>query len=438
MEKRIFLPLLSAGIIVLFALMYSYELEVSVTRYGQPSDEYVTIPLEIDDKNPVKIGILHSLTGTMASSESPVVDSTILAIDQLNQRGGILNRQVEYVIADGKSDWPTFASEAQRLIEEEEVDVVFGGWTSASRKTMKPIFETYDHLLFYPVQYEGLEQSKNIVYTGAAPNQQAIPAINWAFENIGTNFYLVGSDYVFPRSVNEIIKYRIHELGGTVVGENYRLLGDTNFDEIIQDIKDKQPDVIINSINGDSNLAFFKNLRESGIFPDDVPTISLSVSENEILSFGNENMIGDYAVWNYFQSIQSKNNLDFVDSFKQKFGQHRTTSDPMEAAYNGVFLYAKAVDKSGTTELDKVRQNLKGSTFSGPGGSIGVDPQNQHLLKTVRVGEILPNGQFLIVSSTEEPIIPITYPKYKSPEDWDSFIDILYNDWGESWSNPGV
>ncbi|MFQ5781902.1 MAG: urea ABC transporter substrate-binding protein [Nitrosopumilus sp.] len=433
---KIFLPLASAVIIFVFALVFSSILQNSLITYEDVVENYETVSFSLDETNPIKIGILHSLSGTMSSSESPVVDATILAINQINDRGGILDRKVDYVIADGKSDWQTFANEAERLIVEEEVDVIFGGWTSASRKTMKPVFEEYNHLLFYPVQYEGLEQSKNIIYTGAAPNQQAIPAVDWAFENIGTNFYLVGSDYVFPRSVNEIIKFRISELGGTVVGEKYRILGDTNFKEIVSDIQNKKPDVIINTINGDSNIAFFKELRDVGILPQNLPTISLSIGENEIQQLGSENMKGDYAVWNYFQSIDTNRNRDFVEAFQKQFGTSRTTSDPMEAAYNGIFLYAKSVEIAGTTDLSVVREVLKGITFSGPGGTIGIDPQNQHLLKIVRVGQILPDGQFKIISSSEDPIPPIPYPKYKSQEDWKLFLWNLYTGWDSSWSNP--
>ena len=438
MEKKIFLPLASAAIIFVFAISFSYNLQESLENYEDVGETYETISFSLDETNPIKIGILHSLSGTMSSSESPVVDATIMAINQINERGGILDRKVDYVVADGKSDWPTFASEAERLIVEEEVDVVFGGWTSASRKTMKPVFEEYDHLLFYPVQYEGLEKSKNIIYTGAAPNQQALPAVDWAFENVGTNFYLVGSDYVFPRSANEIIKFRIVVLGGTVVGEEYRILGDTDFTNIVADIKDKNPDVILNTINGDSNLAFFKQLRDENIFPQDIPTISLSIGENEIQHLGSESMKGDYAVWNYFQSIGTNHNRDFVDAFKEQFGDDRTTSDPMEAAYNGIFLYAKSVEIGGTSELSTVRQTLKGLTFSGPGGPVGIDPQNQHLLKIVRVGQILDDGQFKIISSSEDAISPIPYPKYQTQEEWDSFILNLYTGWNDNWSNPGL
>ena len=391
----------------------------------------------LDEKNPIKVGILHSLSGTMAISETPVVDATLLAIDEINERGGILGKQVIPVIVDGRSDWPTFALEAEKLIVEEEVNVVFGGWTSASRKTMKPVFEEHDHLLFYPVQYEGLEQSPNIIYTGAAPNQQVLPAIEWACENLGKNFFLVGSDYVFPRSVNEIMKEKIFEGGGKVFGEEYRILGDNDFVEIVDKIEQTQPDVILNTINGDSNLSFFEELRSRGITPDKIPTISFSIAEDEIRHLGSEKMHGDYASWNYFQSLENQNNIEFVDSFKTKFGTHRVTDDPMEAGYIGVYLYAKAVEAAGTTDIKKVREKLRGLTISAPEGVVGIDPINQHLSKSVRIGKILESGQFEIVSSSDEPIPPIPYPEYKTKKEWESFLNGLYNEWGNNWANPG-
>ncbi len=404
---------------------------------GQDQDSLpksVIIPL--DEDNPIKVGVLHSLSGTMAISETSVVDATLLAIDEINERGGLLGRKVVPVVVDGQSDWPTFAAEAERLIVEEEVSVIFGGWTSASRKTMKPVFEEYNHLLFYPVQYEGLEQSPNIVYTGAAPNQQVLPAIDWAFENLGTKFFLVGSDYVFPRSANEIMKERITELGGEILGEEYRVLGDRNFVEIVDKIAKTKPDVILNTINGDSNLGFFNELRKKGINSETIPTISFSIAEDEIRHLGAGIMSGDYAAWNYFQSIDLPENKVFVQNFKNKYGPHRVTDDPMEAGYIGVYLFAKAVEKGGSDDVNAIREAVKGITFAAPEGIVGVDPKKQHLSKAVRIGQILEDGQFKIVYSTEEPIHPIPYPNYRSEQEWHEFLDALYNGWGQSWSNP--
>jgi len=392
--------------------------------------------ISLDEDNPIKVGVLHSLSGTMSISETSVVDATLLAIEEINESGGLLGRKIVPIIADGKSDWPTFAVQAERLIVEEKVSAIFGGWTSASRKTMIPVLEEFNHILFYPVQYEGLEQSPNIVYTGAAPNQQILPTIDWAFENLGTKFFLVGSDYVFPRSANPIMKERINELGGEILGEEYVILGERNF-ELVDKIVKTKPDVILNTINGDSNLEFFNELRKKGIESKAIPTISFSIGENEIQRMGAMTMKGDYAAYNYFQSIELPENKIFVQNFKNKYGPHRVISDPMEAGYIGVYLFAKAVEKAGSDDVNAIREAVKGITYAAPEGIVGIDPKTQHLLKVVRIGKILGDGQFKIVYSSEEPIHPIPYPKYKSEQEWNEFLDELYNRWGQRWSNPG-
>lgn len=440
MKKELKIISFATGVCIFIAvftalLIFEQTRQISIseeTNNYLPQSQHI----ELNEKNPIKVGVLHSLSGTMAISERPVVDATLMAIDEINEKGGVLGRKIVPIVVDGRSDWPTFAKEAKRLITEENVSAVFGGWTSASRKTMKPVFEKYDNLLFYPVQYEGLEQSPNIVYTGAAPNQQVIPAIDWAMKNIGTKFFLVGSDYVFPRSANTIMKERINELDGMVVGEEYRVLGEKDFTEIINKIVQTHPDVILNTINGDSNVWFFKELRERGITPQDISTISFSIGENEITQLGAENMKGDYAAWNYFQSIDTKENKDFVTNFKKKFGEYRVTNDPMEAAYVGVNLFARSVEESGSDDVNDIRKSVKGITFAAPEGIVGVDPQTQHLEKVVRIGKILENGQFEIVASSEQAITAIPYPSYKSVNDWNLFLDGLYNDWNQSWSKP--
>ncbi len=440
MKKEIKIISIVAGVCVFVAVFTGLVLfkQIEEIPSSNKSSDVLSQPehITLDEKNPIKVGVLHSLSGTMSISETPVVDATLMAIDEINQKGGVLGRKIVPIVVDGRSDWPTFAKEAERLITEENVSAVFGGWTSASRKTMKPIFEKYDHLLFYPVQYEGLEQSPNIVYTGAAPNQQVLPAIDWAMKNLGTKFFLVGSDYVFPRSANTIMKERIHELGGVVVGEEYQILGERDFTEIIDKIIETHPDVILNTINGDSNVWFFKELREKGVMPQDIPTISFSIGENEIMQLGAANMKGDYAAWNYFQSLDTPENKAFVMNFKKRFGEHRVTNDPMEAAYISVNLFARAVEESGSDNVNDIRKAVKGMTFAAPEGIVGIDPQTQHLEKVVRIGKILENGQFEIVASSEAAIKAVPYPSYKSVNDWNVFLDELYNNWNQSWSKP--
>ena len=391
-----------------------------------------------DDATPIKVGILHSESGTMAISEQSVRDATLLAIEEINQNGGLLGRQIEPVVVDGESNWDTFAKEAERLITQEKVSVVFGCWTSASRKTVKPIFKKHDHLLFYPLQYEGLEQSPNIVYTGAAPNQQILPAVKWCVEELkAKTLFLVGSDYVFPRTANEIMRAQITALRGEVVDEQYILLGSKDVKSVVDRIVELQPHVILNTINGDSNVAFFKQLRAVGITPKKIPTMSFSIAEDELRSMNAKEMAGDYAAWNYFQSIDREKNKSFVARFRQRYGDDRVTDDPIEAGYFGVYLWAQAVRDAGTDEVLSVRSKLGNQSMAAPEGIVSIDPDNQHTWKTVRVGQIRDDGQFEVKWTSERPVRPIPYPVYKSVDDWEAFLAEMYDGWDGNWANPG-
>lgn len=388
-------------------------------------------------RSPIRVGILHSLTGTMAISEKSVVDATRLAIEEINEKGGVLGREIQPVVVDGASDWPTFARGAETLITTEKVSVVFGCWTSASRKTVKPVFEKHDHLLFYPVQYEGLEESPNIVYTGAAPNQQIIPAVKWCFDHLGKKLFLVGSDYVFPRTANAIIKGQVAALRGEIVGEQYLLLGSREVKGVVAAIVEAKPDVILNTINGDTNVAFFQELRAAGITPEKIPSMSFSIAEDELRTLGGESMVGDYACWNYFQSIDSEENRQFVKRFKEKYGAERVTDDPMEAAYFGVHIWAQAVQDAGTDAIAEVRKAVPNQTLKAPEGMVYIDAENRHAWKTVRVGRIRKDGQFEIVWSSQKPVRPVPYPVYRSKSEWDAFLRDLFVGWNQSWANPG-
>lgn len=386
---------------------------------------------------PIKVGVLHSRTGTMAISEKAVIDATLLAIEELNEQGGLLGRPVEAVIEDGESDGPTFAAKAEKLITEDKVCTVFGCWTSASRKQVLPVFEKHDHLLFYPVQYEGLEQSPNIIYTGAAPNQQIIPAVKWAVSALKKKkLFLIGSDYVFPRCANAIIRDVTTGLNAEVVGEEYLLLGSSDVAGIVQKIVDAKPDVILNTINGDSNVAFFRSLRMAGIKSESTPTISFSISEPELGSLTTKDIVGDYAAWNYFQSVDRPQNHGFIKRFQARYGNRQVVSDPMEAAYFGVHLWARAVKEAGSDQVPAIRQAAKHQEVDAPEGMVRIDPATQHTSKTFRVGRITPAGRFEIVYSSESPIAPIPYPNSRSQGDWDSFLLDLHLRWG-GWSNPG-
>lgn len=386
---------------------------------------------------PIKVGVLHSLTGTMGISEGPVVDATLLAINEINQRGGILGRQIEPIVVDGQSDWQIFAREAERLITQENVNVIFGCWTSACRKTVKPVFEQYNHLLIYPIQYEGLEASPNIIYTGAAPNQQIIPAVAWSFDNLGKRFFLVGSDYVFPRTANAIIRDQVIASGGEILGEEYLLLGSSDVDAIIQQIVQAQPDVILNTINGDSNVAFFAALRAAGISSEDIPTVSFSIAEPELRSMDMGAVVGDYAAWNYFQSVGGKENTDFVRRFQAMYGSDRVVSDPLEAAYFGVYLWSQAVQDADTSDVNAVRRTMLNQSFNAPEGPVYIDPETNHTWKSVRIGRIQQDGQFEVVWNSKDPIRPLPYPISRTESEWNAFLDDLYVGWGEQWANPG-
>lgn len=294
-----------------------------------------------DTQKTIKVGILHSLTGTMAISETSVVDAAQLAIAEINAAGGVLGKQIEPIIEDGASDWPTFATKARKLISQDQVVTVFGCWTSASRKAVLPIFEETNHLLWYPVQYEGQECSQNIFYTGAAPNQQIEPAVDWLLKNKGKKFFLVGSDYIFPQTANQIIKAQLAVAGGENVGEEYLLLGSTEVTPIIDKIKGALPDggVIFNSLNGDSNVAFFQALKNAGLTPDKYPTMSVSIGETEIKAIGPQYVTGHYAAWNYFQTVNTSANQKFLQSFQAKYGSDRVVNDPMQSAYIMVYLW---------------------------------------------------------------------------------------------------
>lgn len=362
-----------------------------------------------DDSDTIEVGILHSLSGTMAISETSVRDAELLAIKEINEAGGVLGKQIEVVVEDGASDNATFSEKATKLLQQDEVATVFGCWTSASRKAVLPIFEQNNGLLWYPVQYEGMESSPNIFYTGAAPNQQIVPAIEYMNENVGGKVFLLGSDYVFPRTANSIVKAQAEELGMTVVGEEYTPMGHTDYSTVINKIRESGADYVFNTLNGDSNVAFFKQFADAGITSDDIQTLSVSVAEEEITGIGAEYIEGHLVSWNYYQTTDTEANSEFVENYKAAYGDDRVTDDPIEAGYNAVYLWAAAVEKAGTTDVDAVREAAAGIEFDAPEGTVTIDGDNQHIYKTVRIGQV--NGEGLIdeVWATEEPVKPDPY-----------------------------
>lgn len=373
----------------------------------------------------------------MAISEKGVVEATLLAIDQINAGGGLLGHRVMPVIRDGASDERRFAAEAESLILEESVCAIFGCWTSASRKTIKPIIEKHHMLLFYPVQYEGLETSPWIIYTGAAPNQQLLPAVKWALDHLGNRFFLVGSDYVFPHAAHAIMKDQILSLRGEVVGESYLLLGSRDVDGVVQQIEDLQPDVILNTINGDTNVAFFQALRARHITPSDTPTISFSIAEAELSAMGAGQLQGDFAAWSYFQSLDTPANRAFLQGIHQRDEAIDVVTDPMESAYVAVHLWAEAVRRAGRSEPMFVRDAVRGISMEAPQGAVCLDPHSQHLWQMVRIGRVRDDGQFDVVWETSKPVRPIPFPAYRSPQEWERFLAELFDGWNGNWANRG-
>ena len=357
----------------------------------------------------VKVGILHSFSGTMAVSEMPVRDSELLAIKEINESGGVLGKKIEAVLEDGESDPQVFAQKAKKLLAEDKVATVFGCWTSASRKSVKPVFEELFGLLWYPVQYEGMEASANIMYMGASPNQQIVPAIDYCAANVGKRMFLVGSDYVFPRTANRIIKAQLLDIKGECAGEEYVPLGHKDFSGLVEKISKSSPDVIINTLNGDSNMEFFKALQRAGITSDKIPVMSFSISEDEISEMDVKALAGNFMSWNYYETTDTDRNEKFVSDYKKMYGEQRMTGDPIEAGYIAVHMWAAACEKAGSFDVEAVRMACKGLSFNAPEGVVTIDGGNQHLYKQVRIGKINEKGLVDEVWSTPSVVKPDPY-----------------------------
>lgn len=377
------------------------------TAGGKESSSSVTAAPE--GSGTVKVGLLHSLTGSMAISEVSVRDAELLAIQEINAAGGVLGCQITAVEEDGASDPSVFATKAEKLIVEEEVAAVFGCWTSSSRKAVKQIFEDYESLLWYPVQYEGMEASPNIMYFGAAPNQQIVPAIEYLAEQGYRRFFLLGSDYVFPRTANMIIRAQLDDLGLTTVGEKYAAMDQTEFSSILAKIEAAQPDVIINTLNGAGNVSFFKQLSEKNITSADLMTMSFSIAEEEVKTIGADILKGHLVSWNYYQTTAGERNTAFVNAYKDTFGANRVTSDPAEAAYTAVYAWAKACEEAGSFDVEAVKAAAAGLSLDAPEGTVIINGGNQHLAKTVRIGQVAEDGLIYEIYATAGVVEPDPY-----------------------------
>ncbi len=382
---------------------------------------------------PIKVGVLHSLSGTMAISETTLKDTVLMMVDDINKKGGLLGRKVEAVVVDPASDWPLFAEKARELISKEKVDVVFGCWTSVSRKSVLPVFEELNGLLFYPVQYEGEESSRNVFYTGAAPNQQAIPAVEYLMGKDGGSvqrWVLEGTDYVYPRTTNKILEAFLKAKG--VKPEdiliNYTPFGFSDWQTEVSKIKQfasgGKKTAVVSTINGDANVPFYKELANQGIKASDIPVVAFSVGEEELAGIDTKNLVGHLAAWNYFESVKNPTNDGFIKEWHGFIkNEKRVTNDPMEATYIGFKMWSQAVAQAGTTNIDAVRQAMYGQKVKAPSGFTAVMNTNHHLSKPVMIGEIRPDGQFNVVWQTKGPVKAEAWSKYipesaKLTADW--------------------
>ncbi len=357
----------------------------------------------------IKVGVLHSLSGTMAISETTLKDTVLMLVDQQNKKGGVLGKKLEAVVVDPASNWPLFAEKARELLEKEKVDVVFGCWTSVSRKSVLPVFEELNGLLFYPVQYEGEESSKNVFYTGAAPNQQAVPAVDYLMNEIGvTRWVLAGTDYVYPRTTNKILEAYLKSKGvaQSDIMINYTPFGHSDWQSIVSDIKkfgsQGKKTAVVSTINGDANVPFYKELGNQGVSAEDIPVVAFSVGEEELSGIDTAPLVGHLAAWNYFMSVDTPENAKFIKQWHQFIGdKKRVTNDPMEAHVIGFNMWVKAVQKAGTTDVDAVEQAMIGMTSPNMTGGTAVMNKNHHLSKPVLIGEIQDDGQFEVVWETD-------------------------------------
>jgi urea transport system substrate-binding protein len=386
---------------------------------------------------PIRVGILHSKTGPLAISERSMIDAELMAIDEINGAGGLLGRRVEAVEADGRSDPQVFAQEARRLIEVDKVGVIFGCWTSLCRRSVKAVVESSNHLLFFPSNYEGMDITPSIVCTGPIPNQQVIPAVNWCLETLkARKFFLAGSQDVQSYSSNALIKDQLKAMGTQPVGEKYVALDGKGMPELIAAIKAAAPDVVLSTVIGDGNKPFYSQLAQVGLTPGKLPVVSFTIAEDELRDLPVKDMIGDYAAWSYFQSLDNPVNRGFVQRFKKYSGAERTTGDAIVAAYNAVRLWAQAVEEIGSDATAEVRKAISRQSSSAPEGIVSVDSENFHTWRPFYLGKVRGDGQFEVVWSLEKPVRPVPYPVLRSRAEWQAFVEKLYTTWGTRDFNP--
>ena len=408
------------------------ETPIAVQRAGL-ADLGVALP----PKPPIKVGVVNSLSGTMAISSRPIVEATLLAIEEINDAGGLLGRRIEPIQGDGKSHNEQFVHETERLIKDEHVVTIFGGWTPSNRRAMKEIVEKHDHLLIFPSRDEGFEDSPNIIYNGSTLSQQVVPAVTWALNKLGSKrLFIIGSDGLLGRMSTELIRDTLQGKGAKIVGEKYVLLSETDFKPAIKKMLSTKADVLFNLVNGDSNVPLFKEMRAAGIDPEKLPTISFSISESELPQLTGVDMVNDYLAWSYFETVDRPQNKLFVERFKKKYGQYRGISDPMEAAYFGVHLWAQAVKAAGSDDVRAIRRAMQSQSYEAPSSLVRIEPSNNHTWKMFRIGKIVSPTRIDVVWSSEGLLPPEPFPNTRTRAQWEQMLEYFHKQWGGSWVNP--
>lgn len=398
--------------------------------------------VSLPQRPPIRVGVINSLSGTMAISARPIVEATLLAIDEINEQGGLLGRRIEATRVDGRSVNATFASETERLIKDEKVVTIFGGWTPSNRRAMKPIIEKYNHLLIFPARDEGMEDSQNIVYLGSTPNQQVIPAVRWALDKLkAKRLFFVGLDGLWGHMSYELVQDTLKGAPAKIVGKEFVLLSENDFSGVVKKIQQSKPDVLFNFVQGDSNLRLFRELQSAGFTAEKLPIVSFAIGENELTQLGGLDLRGHFLAWSYFETLKRPENTRFVAAYKKQFGEHRGISDPMEAAYAGVFLWAQAVKAAGSDIPQEIRRAIVNESIEGPGSLLKIDPSNNHAWKMFRVGKIVGNPateeglHIEIVNSSEKAIPPEPFPPTRTRAEWEALLQFLYGQWKNNWVN---
>jgi urea transport system substrate-binding protein len=432
-EARAMIRRLLVGFGVVAALgLIGYGLAVAL---GAGSIDFVgTLMAEV--RPPIVVGLIHSQVGPLAISEKSLIDAEVFALEEINARGGVAGRPLKWEIADGRSDAATFASHARRLIEQSKADVLVGGWTAECRKAMLAVVDAKENLLIFPSNYEGIEDSYHVIYTGGSANQVILPGVRWCFDGLkAKKFFVVGTEDVWSRVVAEVAKDAIKSSGGELLGESFLPVVGGDVQALVETIRAAKPDVVLNFLVGDSNVQFYSAMRRAGVTPDKLPVLAFNISEDELKRFPPGDVTGHYSAWNYFQSLDRPENLEFVRRFKARFGDDRVVSDAMVAAYNGLMIWSQAAEEAGTGDPKIVLRQFDRQSFDAAEGIVTIDPDSWVAWRPFHVGKARPDGQFDVVWSITKPIHPVTYVATRSHAQWQALLEELKTRWGGQWSS---